>query len=101
MQEPDLSNPRDVSRLPTAAALRESMLAALREMGGQGSNSEIERRVAEALGVSAEDLAIPHDPRAGARTEFAYRMAWARTRARQAGLVENVGPKLWALTSKP
>lgn len=101
MQEPERIKPRDFSRLPTASILRESILEALREMGGEGSNIELERRVADVLGVSAEDLAIPHDPERGARTEFAYRMAWARTHVKQAGLIENIGRKLWALTSRP
>ena len=35
----------------------------------------------------------------GKRTEFAYRMAWARTRLKKDGLIESLGPRLWGLTA--
>jgi restriction system protein len=96
-----MSNPgssRDLSRIPTASKLREPTLETLRAMGGRATNTDIDRGVAERIGLSAEDLAVPHNPEKGTRTEFAYRMAWARTRLKKDGLITNVATKVWSLS---
>ena len=53
--------------------------------------------MAESLGLSAEDLALTHNPKLGPRTEFTYRMAWARSSLKKAGLIEKVAPGVWAI----
>jgi restriction system protein len=89
--------PRDQSELPSATKLTEFVLAALRELGGSGTNEEIEKVVAGRAGLTEAQLSAPHDPWVPGRTEFCYRMAWARTRLRQQGQIERVGTKQWAL----
>jgi restriction system protein len=91
---------RDLSAIPTASKLTDCVVEALRELGGSGTNEEIERLVAERAGLTPAQLVLPHDPYVPTRTEFAYRMAWARTRLRQEGAIERLGAKRWAL-SKP
>jgi len=70
---------------------------ALRSLGGRGSTTEIDGRVAESLELTAQDLTIPHGPPSSTRTEFSYRMAWARTRLKNAGRVLKLGGKVWAI----
>ena len=54
--------------------------------------------VARELALTPEQLALPHNPaKAGGRSEFAYRMAWARTRLKAKGAIENTGLGKWAL----
>ena len=85
--------------IPTSSLLRDPILAALRSLGGRGSNEEVEHRVAETLGLSANDRSVPHNPQLGHRTEFAYRLAWARTSLKKAGLITKVSPGVWAMSS--
>ncbi len=60
------------------------------------SNDEIERQVASDLGLSDAVLRIVAPNRKESR--FAYDASWARSNLKQAGLVENVGRCLWAVT---
>jgi hypothetical protein len=87
--------------LPGASRLSEHVLEALRELGGSGANEEIEQRVAEHVGLTKEQLAAPHDPWVPGRTEYCYRMAWARTRLRQKGLIKRLGPRRWGIVMPP
>jgi restriction system protein len=48
--------------------------------------------------LSDEVLAVPHDPEHGGRSEVAYRIAWARTYLKAAGLVTNSERGVWSLT---
>lgn len=75
------------------------MLNALRARGGEATNAEIREAVAAELQLTAEDLAVLHNPAKGKRTEVEYRLAWARTRLKNAGLIERVRPQVWRLSS--
>ena len=97
---PEPGSTRDLSRIPTASMLREPILETFRALGGKATNEDLERGVAERVGLSAEDLAILHDPYVGTRTEFAYRMAWARTRLKKDGRITKVATKLWSIASE-
>ena len=66
------------TRIRTASGLRKPILDALGTIGGQAPNGEVVRRVAGALGLSDEDLAIPH---------------------KNARLIERVASAVWALKS--
>lgn len=85
------------STLPTQAELREPVLAALRALGGAASNDEIETHVAAALGLTDGQRSIRHGA-GGTRTELAYRLAWARTRLKEAGAIVGDGHKRWRIT---
>lgn len=81
--------------LPASTLLQQSILRALRDLGGAASNEELALHVAKELGLTADHLSILHDAARGKRSEFEYRMAWARTRLKASGMVENAGPKRW------
>ncbi len=74
------------------------ILAALKALGGSASIDELNAKVAADLRLGDEVLAVPHDPEHGGRSEFAYRMAWARTYLKTAGLVTNSERSVWSLT---
>jgi hypothetical protein len=82
-----------MERLPSPAEMVPSVLRALEEMGGRAHFKEIERNVAKNLFLSPSILQII---RSGKRTEFAYRMSWARTSAKAQGLIRNEGKGIWS-----
>lgn len=88
-----------VTAFPRTSAFRAPILQALTRRGGEASNVEIEGAVARELGLSDEQQAIAHDASRGNRTELAYRLAWARTRLKNEGLIEPCGRKRWVLTA--
>jgi restriction system protein len=75
------------------------VLNALRAKGGEATNSEIREAVATELNLTADDLAALHKPGKGTRTEVEYRLAWARTRLKNEGVIERARPQVWRLTS--
>jgi len=87
-------------RLPSQSELQAPTLQALARLGGSATTAEIESAVATDLGLTAEQRERLRDEKRGKRTELAYRMAWARTRLREAGLVERDGPRRWKLTKE-
>lgn len=72
------------------------VLKALQELGGSGSVSEIDKKVAEILQLSEAELSIPHK---GGTSEVSYRLAWARNYLKNYGLLENSSRGVWALTT--
>ncbi len=73
------------------------VLQALQELGGSGSNEEINNKVVEILKVSDELLTIMHKDTN--QTEFEYQMAWVRTMLKSQGLLENSQRGVWAISS--
>jgi restriction system protein len=82
--------------VPTFDDLFNPLLAAMHSLGGSASIIEQEEKVAITLGLTEEDLSIPHK---AARTKFSYNLAWARTYLKNFGLLENSARGIWALTS--
>jgi restriction system protein len=76
------------------------ILAALRSLGGSGTNDEINNKVAENLRIPTEQLEALHNPEKGGMTEFEYRLMWTRTYLKQYGLIDNSSRGVWALTPK-
>lgn len=74
-----------------------ALLVALHGLGGSASIEELEQNVAQVLKLSDQDLAVAHDAR---RSEFSYRLAWARTHLKRFGLLENSARGIWALTTQ-
>ena len=72
------------------------ILQALEGLDGSASIHELDDRVAMDLGLSEEVLDVVHGD--GPQTEFAYRCAWARTRLRHIGAVDNSARGVWAIT---
>jgi restriction system protein len=73
------------------------VLQAIQELGGSGTNEEINDKVIEILKISEELLAIMH--KNTNQTEFEYQMAWVRTMLKSQGLLENSQRGIWAISS--
>lgn len=58
--------------------------------------SDIEKGVADLMQLDEKTRTITHS---GNRTKLGYKLAWARTRAKKAGLIERVGPLLWRMNT--
>jgi restriction system protein len=71
------------------------ILQALFKMGGSGTTVEIYEAVAESMNLSEAVLAIPHGR--GGRSEVQYRIAWALTYLKKAGLITNSKRGVWSL----
>jgi len=83
--------------VPSYDDLFNPVIKALHELGGSGSVSEIEEKVAELLKLSEEDINSIHR---GNRTELSYRLAWTRNYLKRYGVLENSSRGVWALTQK-
>ncbi len=81
--------------LPNSAALTLALLEVLKDNLDGLNSKDIDRLVAQKLGLSTDDLNVI---RSGTRTEFAYRMAWERTHAKAKGYIEKNDFKLWVIT---
>ncbi|MDQ6617383.1 MAG: winged helix-turn-helix domain-containing protein [Actinomycetota bacterium] len=82
-----------------AEAYVDAVLAALHNLGGSATNTELLQRVADDLGLSEEDRTRPHGD--GSVTWLYYRLAWARTRLRMDGIIRNAGRGQWAFAAHP
>jgi len=63
------------------------MIQALTELGGSGSNNEINNKVIDIIQLPEELLNKMH--KNTNQTEFEYQMAWVRTMLKNQGLIEN------------
>ena len=82
--------------VPRQVDLMWPTLRALESLGGSASNHELDDRVATDLDLPDGMLDIVHGN--GPQTEFAYRCAWARTRLRHIGAVDNSRRGVWSIT---
>ncbi len=85
--------------LPTFDEFLIPVIQALKELGGSGTNDEINERVFQIAKISEEILAIPHGE-GGSLSEVDYRIFWTRTYLKKFGLLENSSRGVWAL-AKP
>lgn len=74
------------------------VLSAIRKLGGSASIQELENEVSKILKLSEADLAIIQEKHN--RTQYSYRLAWARTYLKLAGYLDNTERGVWALTHK-
>jgi hypothetical protein len=86
-----------MTNLPSPTDLAPVVVAALEHLGGSAHFKEIERVVATKLNLTAEDIS---KIRSGTRTEFAYRLSWARTKCKAEGLITNSGQGIWKLVKQ-
>lgn len=82
--------------VPSYDVLMWPTVMALRELGGSGAISEVNEKVMELSDFSPEQQAVLHGD--GPQTEIEYRLAWARTYLKFAGLAENSSRGVWTLT---
>lgn len=82
--------------IPSQVDLMWPMLRALEGLGGSASIREVDDRVATDMDLTEAILDVVHGD--GPQSEFAYRCAWARTRLRRIGAVDNSSRGVWAIT---
>jgi hypothetical protein len=85
------------SPFPDQKTLEASLIRALKSNNGTATNSEISHFVAKDLALSEAQIS---QIRQGARTEFEYRLAWVRSRAKASGMIERVASGTWRLVGK-
>ena len=78
--------------------LMNPVIQALKQLGGSGTNEEINNRVAEIVQMPSDQLEILHNPDKGGMTEIEYRLMWTRTYLKSYGILENSSRGVWALT---
>ena len=86
-----------MTELPKSQELVEPLIKFLATHGGVASNQEISNALAKELEIPEQLLTEIHS---GKRTEFEYRLAWARTKAKSAGLITSPSREHWELSKK-
>ncbi len=76
------------------------VILALKQLGGSGTNEEIDGRVGDILNIPSEQLEILHNPEKGGISEIEYRLHWTRTYLKKYGVIENSSRGVWSLTPK-
>jgi restriction system protein len=80
--------------MPTSSELTKSLLKILSEHPNGLTVREIDQAVIKAMDLSNE---VTSKIRSGNRTEIQYRLAWCRTKAKKAKLIERTGSSSWKL----
>jgi len=78
--------------------LMNPVIQALKQLGGSGTNEEINNKVAELAGIPSDQLEVLHNPEKGGITEVEYRLMWTRTYLKKYGLLDNSSRGIWSLT---
>lgn len=86
-----------MNELPKREFFFKPVLQAIQELGGSGTNEEINNKVIEILKISDDLLAMTH--KNTNQSEFEYQMAWVRTMLKNQGLLENSQRGVWAISS--
>jgi len=80
--------------------LMNPVIQALKQLGGSGTNEEINNKVAEIARIPSEQLDVLHNPEKGGMTEIEYRLMWTRTYLKKYGLLDNSSRGVWSLTAE-
>jgi restriction system protein len=72
-------------------------LTAIHNLGGSGTNAEVEEEVIRILNLTDEEASDIHR---GNVTKLNYRLRWARNYLKRDGILENSARGVWALTEK-
>lgn len=77
-------------------------LAAVQELGGSTSKSELEQEVATKVELTDEQLAVvfPQASRNPGRSKVMYELAWARSTLKAIGALDNSTRSVWSVTPK-
>lgn len=86
-----------MNELPKSQHLVEVVVEAIKSNKGEATLIQIESYVIEKLSIPEALVQILHS---GTRSELAYRLAWARTKAKSAGLIDKAGNGKWRLVDK-
>jgi restriction system protein len=82
---------------PTSLELKQATLEVLIKIGGPCEVSQLDREIITMLNLSEE---LKSKMRSTSRSEIQYRLAWARTKAKQNGLIQRESPRFWSITEK-
>lgn len=85
-------------KVPVYQEYMNPILEALRALGGEATIADLNDKVVEIMGLTPEQLAVPHGTDTSFDNEPFYRMAWARTYLKKAGLLANPSRGVWGLT---
>lgn len=91
-----MARKRQNNGIPTFDDFLKPVVQALMELGGSGTNEEINERVFQIGNISEEVLSIPHNEE-GSIGEVDYRIGWTKTYLKKFGLLENSSRGVWAL----
>lgn len=83
--------------VPQYHEMMNPLLAALHDLGGSGSISEINEATASRLGLADDVLEILHNEEKSNQTEVEYRLAWARTYLKKFGVLDNSSRGVWVI----
>jgi restriction endonuclease Mrr len=72
--------------IPLYRDMLPTVLRALQELGGQAKTQDVERAVADILGLTQEERTAIHQ---GKKTTLSYRVAWARFALKKQGLLDS------------
>jgi hypothetical protein len=82
------------SKMPNSPELLASLLKVLAGHPQGLATRQIDQAVVQDIGISSD---IASQIRSGNRTEIQYRLAWCRTKAKKAGLIERSTDGTWKL----
>ena len=83
-------------RVPTYDEMLWPTLVALKEIGGSGTNQEIEEAVIKIEGYTESQQDVLHGD--GPRSEISYHLAWSRTYLRKTGAIDNSARAVSSIT---
>ena len=84
--------------VPSFWAYMPATIEALRARSGSATVQDLLEDVPARMGLTPEQRAVPHDSETSGQTEVGYRLAWARTYLKKAGLIHSPARGTWALT---
>jgi restriction system protein len=82
-------------QMPSFDKMMWPLLQALNQAGGSATNQELLYDVSQIMELSEDTLNILHHE--GPMTEVAYRLAWARTYLKKAGIIDNSSRGIWSV----
>jgi restriction system protein len=86
-----------MEEIPKREHFLKPTLQAIIELGGSGSNEEINDKIIAILDIPENLLSIMHGNTL--QSELAYQLAWVRTMLKNQGLIENSQRGIWAIIS--
>lgn len=84
------------TEIPKNPELEEVTYQALVELGGTGTVKEIDHKVLEILDLDPE-VASELQKGYTEKTKLEYKVAWCRTRLKQAGRINNIRNGVWSI----
>ncbi len=91
----------DEVTIPSVKDFYNPVLQALHDLGGEGSNEDIDAAVIQSLNLTQQQIAKTYESRKSRNTSICFdRIGWARSHLKIAGLIEQPRRKVWRLTEQ-